>query len=571
VTLWNRKPAVIIPKSIAVLPFENLSSDPNNPYLADGIQEEILTRLADIADLKVISRTSTQSYQSKPRNLPQIATQLGVANILEGSVQKAADQVRVNVQLINAQTDAHLWAETYDRKSTDIFGVESEIAKGIAESLEAKLTGREKQALAVKPTNNPEAYEAYLRGLAFAARWFSGYSVEVLVKAAGFYERAVELDPNFALAWVRLSRVNTLRYIWGGPESTPARRDAAKRALENAQKLEPNSPETLLALGYYQYFVLRDRGTGKTTFVRLSKMSPGNSEVPLALARVAYTEEHWDQSIAYWEQALTLDPRNVQTLVRAAQTYTFLRQFPIALKLYDLALDITPNDSVVMSSKASVYQAQGNLQGAARSLSQINEHSPSTSAFVAKHIQLRFDRNYDELIRFLQAQLAQSDPEIIKSISQVLVAFAQRFAGDTAGAKASAEQARNTLERLCRDQPNNAQVGAALSDAYAALGEKDSALKLAERAIMLKPTAKDPFSGPAYEENLAFIQAMFGENSRAISTLSRLLQTPYDSWFCNTPITPALLRLDPLWDPLRGDPAFQKLCEEKQDLTTNGH
>ncbi len=205
-------------KSIAVLPFQNLSPDPDNAYFADGIQEEILTRLAGIADLKVISRTSTQRYQSKPRNLSQIAKQLGVANILEGSVQKAADQVRVSVQLINAQTDSHLWAETYDRKLTDILLVESEIAKGIAESLQAKLTGREKQALAVKPTNNPEAYDAYLRGLAFEAALPSVFS-EIVAKAASFFERAVQLDPNFALAWARLSRaeaINSQRLrLWG--------------------------------------------------------------------------------------------------------------------------------------------------------------------------------------------------------------------------------------------------------------------------------------------------------------------------------------------------------------------
>src|SRR5262249_47700452 len=196
-------------KSIAVLPFENLSRDPDNAYFAEGIQEEILTRLAKIADLKVISRTSTQRYQSKPGNLSEIAKELGVANILEGSVQKAGDQVRVNVQLVDAPTDSHLWAETYDRKLTDIFGVESEIAKGIAEALRAKLTGAEEQALAVKPTNNPEAYDAYLRGLAFEARNHSpSDSTDLVTKASGFYERAVQLYPNFALAWARLSRAN---------------------------------------------------------------------------------------------------------------------------------------------------------------------------------------------------------------------------------------------------------------------------------------------------------------------------------------------------------------------------
>src|SRR5439155_18970178 len=255
---WRQTESVKVPaKSIAVMPFENRSEDKANAYFAAGIQDEILTLLSKIADLKVISRTSTQRYQSKPGNLSEIAKQLGVANILEGSVQKAADRVRVNVQLINAQTDSHLWAETYDRKLTDIFGVESEIAKRIAESLRAKLTGREEQTLAVKPTNNPEAYDAYLRGLAFEAR--NGAWIDLLMKAIGFYEQAVQLDPKFALAWARLSRADALLY-YRNARSGDNVRDAAKKALENAQKLEPNSPETLLALGYYQYWVLDDYG-----------------------------------------------------------------------------------------------------------------------------------------------------------------------------------------------------------------------------------------------------------------------------------------------------------------------
>jgi TolB-like protein len=228
----------VVTNGIAVLPFENLSRDPDNAYFADGIQEEILTRLASIANLKIISRTSTQQYHSKPRNLREIAKQLGVANILESGVQKAADQVRVNVQLINAQTDSHLWADTYDRKLNDILGVESEIAKRIAESLQAKLTSREEQALAVKPTNNPEAYDACLRGLAFEARsWPNYYSPDFVEKAIGFYERAVQLDPNFAIAWARLSRADGLLYMKRGDPAAIIWRDAAKRALENAQKL----------------------------------------------------------------------------------------------------------------------------------------------------------------------------------------------------------------------------------------------------------------------------------------------------------------------------------------------
>ena len=549
-------------KSIAVLPFENLSRDPDNAYFADGIQEEILTRLASIAGLKVISRTSTLRYQSKPRNLAQIARQLGVANIVEGSVQKAADQVRVNVQLVNAQTDSHLWADTYDRKLTDIFGVESEIAKGIAESLRAKLTGREEQALAVKPTNNPEAYEAYLRGRAFEAR---GPYSPLLRDAIGFYERAVQLDPNFALAWAWLSRADASLYVTG--DYSAARRDAVKKALENAQKLAPNSPETQLALGYYQYQVLGDHELAKTTFQLVSKMLPGSSEVPYALGLVARAEGNLVESVAYLEQGLVLDPRNTELLNQAAFTYVWLRQFPAALKLYSRALDIIPTDPTLMAYKAGIYQAQGNLQEAAKLLSGVNAQTPSEPAFGFKVTQLRLERNHGEAIRLLQIRLAQfhfaSEEE--KGTAQVILALTQNFGGDSAGAKLTAEQARNTLELLCKNRPNNAEPAKLLSLSYAALGNKDSALKEVEHAVTLLRDPKDPLAVPGFGESVAVIHAIFGENSRAISILTRLLQLPRRSWLYGpVPLTSAFLRLDPFWDPLRGDPAFQKLCEEKQ-------
>jgi TolB-like protein len=556
--VWKSESELVphpVPNGVAVLPFENLSGDPSNAYFANGIHEEILTRLAGIRELKVISRTSTQQYQNKPRNLLEIAKQLGVANILEGSVQRAADQVRVNVQLINAQTDSHLWAETYDRKLTDIFGVESEIAKGIARSLQAKLTGREEQALAVKPTNNPEAYDAYLRGLAFEARAAS----DDHLKAAEFYGRAVQLDPNFALAWARLSRAHGFIFF-NFVESTAARRDAAKRALENAQKLAPNSPETLLALGYYQYWVLRDYAFAKITFGRVSEMLPGNSDVLIALGRLIRREGHWDESIAHSEQALALDPHNSLALRDTAVTYLALRRFPTALKLYDRVLAITPNDPEAMALKACIYQAQGNLQEAASFLSGTSEQTPD------KITQLRLERNYGEAIRLLQSRLAHFhfDSDYYKANEQVDLAFMQRLAGDTAGARVTAEQASNTLEQLCKDQPDNGFVVGHLSQAYALTGQKDLALKEAERAIMLYPRSTDAMGRSALKENLALIQTIVGENSRAISTLAQLLQTPYSEWLYGTPVTPALLKLDPIWDPLRADPAFQKLCEEKQ-------
>jgi TolB-like protein/Tfp pilus assembly protein PilF len=551
-------------KSVAVLPFQNLSSDPDNAYFADGIEEEIRTRLAKIADLKVISRNSTQRYQSKPGNLSEIAKQLHVAHILEGSVQKAADQVRVNVQLVNVQTDSQLWAETYDRKLNDIFSVESEIAKKIAESLQAKLTGREEQALAARPTNNPEAYDAYLRGLAFEAR--NNYSSDALFKAIDFYGLAVQLDPNFALAWARLSGAHALLYF-NRNDTTAARRDAAKEALENAQKLQPNSPETLLFVGYYQYWVQRDYELAKTTFEHVSKMLPGNGEVSLALGAVARREGLWDESVAYWERGLALDPRNTALLIEVAWTYAALRQFPTALKLYDRALDILPNELSLMALKAGIYQAEGNVQEAAKLLLQVNAQTNSNVAVRIKLAQLRLERNQTEAIRFEKARQAQLHFAfgIDKGIKQGGLALIHRVAGDTASAKALAEQARNTLEPLSKNQPDNAFVPAALAVDYAILDEKSSALNEAQRAITLVPSSKDRLSGPGFEENLALVEMIIGENSRAISTLTRLLQTPYGGWLYNpAPITPAILKLDPLWDPLRADPGFQKLCEEKQ-------
>jgi tetratricopeptide (TPR) repeat protein len=376
----------------------------------------------------------------------------------------------------------------------------------------------------------------------------------------------VQLDPNFAVAWARLARAHATVYFNRADVST-ARRDATRSALENAQKLQPNSAETQLALAYYQYLVLHDYGLAKTTFEAVRRMSPGSSDVPDALGRVTRREGNWDESVAYYEQALALDPRNVELLLESAGTYSMLRQFPAALKLYDRALDIMPDNPVVIQSKAGIYQAEGNLQEAAKLLSEVNAQTPSWFALTTKITQLRLERNLGEAIRLLQARQTQFRfaSEIDKVVTQVHLVLTQRLNGDTAGAKVTAAQARNMLEPLCKNQPDNAALVAALSVANAGLGDKEGALKEAERAIMLLPSSKDRVDGPACEENLAKIQTMVGENSRAISTLTQLLQTPYSGWlYFSAPVTPALLRLDPLWDPLRSNPAFQKLCEEKQ-------
>jgi TolB-like protein len=543
-------------KSIAVLPFENLSDDKANVYFATGIQDEIMTRLAKIADLKVISRTSTQQYQSKPGNLSQIAKQLGVAHVLEGSVQKVGDQVRVNVQLIRADHDSHLWAETYDRKLTDIFGVESDVAKSIAQALQAKLNGHEEQAFGAKPTSNPEAYDAYLRGL--AAEGESIRSVYPIQKAISFYKRAVHLDPNFALAWSKLSGAHSSLYP-SFADST----EEAKRALEAAQKLQPDSPETLLALAQYQYFEVHDYDAARTTFLRVGKMLPGSSEIPAALGQIARRQGNWDKAVAYYNQALVLDPRNVELLTEAADNFDDLRRFDDALKLYDRALDIRPNDLDLLASKAAIYQAQGNLAEAGNCLGGVNALTPSYEAVAQKVEQLIFERKHREAVQLLETRFAQFQfgSELEVGIFQEFLASSRLLAGDFPGAKASAEQARNILEVLCKNQPDNDFPAIFLARAYAILDERDSAYNEARRVTDL--LQNDAVRRPGAEENVALIEASFGDNARAISILARLLQIPYQSSLYATPLTPALLRLDPKWDALRSDPTFQKLCQNE--------
>ena len=267
-----------------MLPFENLSSDKDNAYFADGIQDEILTRLAKIADLKVISRTSTQQYQSKPGNLSEIAKQLGVAHIVEGSVQKSADSVRVNVQLIKAANDSHLWADTFDRKLTDIFSVESEVAKAIADQLRAKLTGQEEQVIAAKPTDNPEAYDAYLRGLAYSLKTTN--TPANALGAQKYLREAVKLDPKFALAWAVLSNTESRSYITFNLQPTVALREEARQAAETALTLQPNLGEAILAKGYYHYACLKDYDTAVRYFEQARPLLPNSSKIPESLAYV---------------------------------------------------------------------------------------------------------------------------------------------------------------------------------------------------------------------------------------------------------------------------------------------
>jgi len=553
-----RERGVATQRSVAVLPFENLSDDKSNAYFATGIQDEILTRLARLNELKVISRTSTAQYQSKPANPGEIGKQLGVAHLLEGSVQKVGEQVRVNVQLINAQNDAHVWADTYDRKLTDIFAVETEIAKSIAEQLQARLTGHEQEALALKPTSNPEAYDAYLRGL--AAESESLLTVYPFQKAISFYKRAIKLDPDFAIAWARLSRMYSLLYGSFGD-----RLGDAKGALERAQALQPNAPETLLALGYYQNDELREYDHARKTFLRVATLLPGNSEVPASLASIARRQGQWDKVTDYSEQALVLDPRNPELLVRVAFNYGDQRQFEIARSFLDRALQIRPDDVETKAAKAAMYQAQDKLTEADKYLAEVNALTPSYEAVGAKVTQLRLERKNDEAVQLLKTRIGQFEfgSYIEEAVFGYFLAFAQHVAGNKAAAQATAAQTRDRLVQLTREQPDNDWLAVILSQTYAIAGDKNAAWKEAERVKRITSSLADVAVGPFADENMAVVATLSGEKSRAIELLSHLARISYSGWLYGYPVTPAALRLDPIWDPLRGDPAFQKLCQDK--------
>jgi TolB-like protein/Flp pilus assembly protein TadD len=552
-------------KSIAVLPFGNLSRDPDNAYFADGIQDEILTRLSKIADLKVISRTSTQHYKSAPENLPEIARQLGVAHILEGSVQKSADAVRVNVQLIKAANDSHLWADTYDRRLTDIFSVESEIAKAVADQLRAKLRGQEEEIIAAKPTDNPEAYDAYLRGLAYTLKTFP--TRPNTLDAQKYFEEAVRLDPKFALGWALLSYVDARGYITQSIQPTAALREEARQAAETALALQPNLGEAVLAKGSYYYYCLKDYDTAVRYFEQARQFLPNSSRIPELLAYLARRQGQWDRSEAYFNEAERLDPRSASLLVQRATSYVCLRRFPEALRKFDEALNITPDDLNILVQKAAIAQAQGDLPHASALLARLHLAADNIEGLEIRVYQAILERRPAPVIPFIKEILAKPDPAsgYFNGELRLWLGWAQEVAGDHAEARETWRQARSEMEPFLKEQPDNSSLIGDLALINMSLGDKAAALAFSERAIAANPVEKDAVTGPIPIEILARVAARMGEPDRAIAALQKLLSTPYSGSFSfGVPLTPALLRLDPMFDPLRNDPRFQKLCEEKQ-------
>jgi adenylate cyclase len=546
-------------KSIAVLPFANLSRDPDNAYFADGIQDEILTRLSKIADLKVISRTSTQHYKSAPENLPEIARLLGVAHVLEGTLQKSADAVRVNVQLIKAANDSHVWADIYDRKLTDIFSVESDIAKAITSQLRAHLTGQEEQVIAAKPTDNPDAYDAYLRGLAYTLKTLN--TPANALGAQKYLREAVRLDPQFALAWARLSYAEARGYITLNLQPTVALREEIRQAAETALTLQPNLGEAVLAKGNYHYACLKDYDTAVRYFEQARPLLPNSSQIPENLAYVARRRGQWDRSESYFNEAERIDPRNVYLLTQHASYYATLRRFPEALRKFDQVLNITPDDLDTLVAKAAIVQAEGDLPRASTLLAPLHPNAQS-GGLPTQVYQAILERRPAQMIARLKEELAKPDPALgyLNGELRFWLGWAQRVGADRA-AEESWREARTELESFLKEQPENDALIEDLALTNACLDDKAAAFKLVEQAMAMMPIEKDAVYGPLSLEVLARVAAQTGEPERAIGALQKLLSIPSGgSLGGNMPLTPALLQLDPMFDPLRNDPRFQKLA-----------
>src|SRR5438067_2533776 len=559
-------PTLSVPeKSIAVLPFENRSEDKANAYFADGIQDEILTRLSKIADLKVISRTSTQHYKSAPENLPEIAKQLGVAHVLEGRVQKSGDAVRINVQLIKAASDSHLWADTFDRKLTDIFSVESDVAKSIADQLRVKLTGAEEQVIAAKPTDNIEAYDAYLRGLAYTLKP-GGTSRQRgnFLGAQKYLREAVRLDPKFALSWALLSIVDARGYITTALQPTVALREEARQAAETALTLQPNLGEAVLAKGQYHYGCLKDYSTAVRYFEQARPLLPNSSLIPESLAYVSRRRGQWDASESYFNEAERLDPRNVNLLTQHAFSYIALRRFPEALRKLDEVLDITPDDVDTLVTKAAIAQAEGDLPRAAALLAPLHPTAADTATLETQVYQTILERHPAQIIPRLKETLAQPDAALGYFSGELYfwLGWAQEVSGDHDAAQETWQKARSELGSFLKAQPENYLLIGDLALTNMGLGDKAAALALSERAMAANPIEKDPLTGPVPIEILARVAAGTGDSDRAIAALQKLLSIPYAGALAVGAqlLTPALLRLDPMFDPLRNDPRFQKLA-----------
>jgi TolB-like protein/Tfp pilus assembly protein PilF len=551
--LLPRASARKIDKSIAVLPFENFSDDKDNAFFADGIQDDILTNLSKIGDLKVISRTSVMQYRGKANNVREIGKALGVSAILEGSVRRSANRIRVNVQLIDATTDEHIWANDYDRDLTDVFAIQSDLAQKIAGELQAKLSPTEKAQMTRKPTENGEAYLAYIQ----AMNLFIPEDVEKLKQAEQLYQRALDLDPNFALACARLSHIES--WIFHSFDPSVSRRAKARALAEQALRLQPNLPEAHLALGYCYYYGDLDYDRALSEFKIAQSGLPNDAEVYLSLGAIQRRKGQWADSIANFEKAASVNPKDPWVLQNLGINYAAVKNYEAALKTYERGLELAPASMGLRALKSKLaIDWKGDLSVSEQELARVPEGFDPEGMITEVRVGMFFyQRKFSEALALLQKLKGdmlhgENGSPTPKALLEGICYF---FTNDKAKAREAMERARVFVEQQVRENPNDAGHHAQLGVIFAALGRKEDAIQEGKRATELLPESKDAFDGPAMTIALAQIYTWTGEIDLALQLIEHSLNTPAG-------ITAPPLKIDPVWDPLRKDPRFQALIDK---------
>jgi TolB-like protein/cytochrome c-type biogenesis protein CcmH/NrfG len=555
-------------KSIAVLPFDNLSDDKSNAYFAEGIQDEILTRLAGIADLKVISRTSTEKYKSHPDNLKTVAAELGVGTLLEGSVQKAGDTVRVNVQLIDARADKHLWAQTYDRELKNVFAVESEVSQDIADALKARLSPVEASALAKAPTANGAAYDAFLKAEYLLHKAVDSSLGTDFRAAEAVYRQALVLDPGFALASAQLAYCMLNRH-WFSEPLTPAELAEASRLANQALTLAPDLAEAHLAIGYYHYWGYRDYQPALREFQRVLELQPNSAQAIASLGYVQRRQGHWVEASQTLARAVDLAPRDDVLIGNFGQTFVVMRNYDKAIPILQRSLAIDPESMQTRTYIAiSHLLGDGDMQAALRAFddlpldrkrSALNAVDGDVMNLVNPRVYpYVYLRHYDDALQAWQAAAAET-PDQRRQRLQGVIAI-QVLAGRRAAVQGECAEMRDQLEARREHDGDAFRQAAALGWAYLCLGRNDDALNTLRRAAGLLPVSRDAWNGPGLQLGLAQMDTQTGHFDEALQIIAQLLAIP-----AGDSLSITRLKADPVWDPLRADPRFQKLLADRQE------
>lgn len=552
--LLPRVAAHKIDRSIAVLPFQNLSDDKENAYFADGVQDDLLTNLSKIGDLKVISRTSVMPYRDTQSNAREIGKALGVATILEGSVRRIGSRVRVNVQLINVANDQHIWAEDYDRELTDVFAIQSDLAQKIAGELRAKLSPTEKAQIEQKPTENSEAYLAFVEGHDLLTR--PDKLRADTEKAEQLFERATRLDPNFSKAFAALAWVQDWMYHTFDP--TPARKAKAYAAVEEALRLEPDLPEAHLALGFYHYYCERNYQRALEEFAIAKKSLPNSADVYLAIGAIQRRQGKWEESTANMEKAASLSPRDAFLLINLADNYRAVDDFEKADKVFDRAIEVAPNSVSARTGKALLAaDLKGDLSEIDKQLVHIQPGAGADSeGMVGRAYLLTLQRKFHDAVALLKQLPADIGSD--EKPKEYLEGALYTFVNDKEQAHSAFQRARSILEKAIEEGSDDAMHHMTLALVLAGLGEKDAAIAEGKLAVALLPESQDALDGPKMTLGLAQIYAWTGENDSAFELLERSLSTPAG-------VTVSSLKLNPVWDPLRADARFQALIDVAQN------